>query len=205
MPIPSCGPSRPSSSPVSFLDEVPFPASPSEWAPARARVADPNEWPFANQTFPHSPLLATERHAELKGVYEGFKTDKPTTRQLHIEGRVAAERHRQMEVDGQTGDARAALAAVKLEREKRQKELGRLDLMFSGRSGHSQLQQPNPNQSDLHGVWSIFHSLRRSALGKVAIAPRALTSLFSSRRSICVHSQKMPTLQVQIIVSRTQM
>jgi hypothetical protein len=44
-------------------------------------------------------------------------TDEPTRRQLHIERRVAAERHRQLEVGSQTSDARAALAAVKLERE----------------------------------------------------------------------------------------
>jgi hypothetical protein len=66
---------------------------------------------------------------ELKGVYEGFTTDKPTTRQWHIERRVADEKHRQLELGGQTGDVQAAFAAVKLEREKLLKELGRLDFM----------------------------------------------------------------------------
>jgi hypothetical protein len=113
-------------------------------------------------------------------------TDNPTRRQLHIEGRVAAGRHRQLEVGGETGDARAALAAVKLEREKLLKELEGLDFMVYGRSGRHQVQQPNPNRSDLHGVRSIFHSLARSAIGKVAIAARALSSPFSSRRSISV-------------------
>jgi hypothetical protein len=113
-------------------------------------------------------------------------TDKPTRRQLHIEGRVADERHRELEVGGQTGDARADLAAVKLEREELLKALGRLDFMVSRRSGRSQVQQPNPNRSDLHGIWSIFHSHPRSTIGKVAIAPRALSSLFSARRSISV-------------------
>jgi hypothetical protein len=42
----------------------------SESAPAR--VADPNEWNFANHNSPHYRLLATERHAELKGVYGFF-------------------------------------------------------------------------------------------------------------------------------------
>jgi hypothetical protein len=106
-------------------------------------------------------------------------TDKPTRRQLHIERRAAAERHRQMEVGGQMGDAPASLTAVKLEREKRLKELGRLDFMVSGRSGRSQVQELNPNRSDLYGIRSIFYSLRRAALGKVAIAPRALSSMFS--------------------------
>jgi hypothetical protein len=73
-------------------------------------------------------------------------TDNPTTHQLHIERRVAAERHRQLEVGGQTGDAQAARAALKLEREKLLKELGRLDFMVSGRSGRSQVQQQNPNR-----------------------------------------------------------
>jgi hypothetical protein len=41
-----------------------------------------------------------------------------------------AESHRQPEVGGQTGDAQAALAAVKLEREKLLKELGRLYTSF---------------------------------------------------------------------------
>jgi hypothetical protein len=106
-------------------------------------------------------------------------TDKPTRRQLHIERRAAAESHRQMEVGGQTGDAPAALTAVKLEREKLLKELGRLDFMVSGRSGRSQVQKLNPNLSDLYGIRNIFHSLPRSAIGKVAIAPRALSSMFS--------------------------
>jgi hypothetical protein len=79
-----------------LLDELPLPASPSESAPAQARVADPNEWNFGNHNSPHSPLLATERHAKLKGVYECLLTDKPKTRQLHIERRDAAEKHRQM-------------------------------------------------------------------------------------------------------------
>jgi hypothetical protein len=91
--------------------EIPVPASPSESAPAR--VADPNEWTLANHNSPHFPLVVTERHAELKGVYEGLMTGNPTRRQRHIEGRVAAERHRQLEVGGHTGDARAAHAAVK--------------------------------------------------------------------------------------------
>jgi hypothetical protein len=157
MPITECGRNRPSSSALSLLAKLPLPASPSEAAPARA--ADPNEWNFANHNSPHDAILATERHAELKGVYEGLMTVKPTRRQLHIEGRVAAERHRQMEVGGQGGDARAVLAAVKLEREKLLKELGRLGFMASGRSGRSQVQQPNPNPSELHGIRSIFHSL----------------------------------------------
>jgi hypothetical protein len=168
-----------------LLAELPLPASPSESAPAR--VADPNEWNFANHNSPHYALLATERHAELKGVYEGLMTDNPTRRQLHIEGCVAAERHRQLEVGGPPGDARAALAAVKLEREKLLKELGRLDFMVSGRSGRSHVQKANPNRSDLHAIRSIFHSLPPSAIGKVAIAPLVLSSLFSSRWSISVH------------------
>jgi hypothetical protein len=144
-----------------------------------ARVADPNEWNFANHNSPHDAILTTERHAEIKGVYEGLMTVKPTRRQLHIEGRVAAERHRQMEVGGQAGDARAALAAVKQEREKLLKELGRLDFMVSARSGRSQVQKPNPNRSALHGIRSIFHWIPPSAIGKVAIPRRALSSLFS--------------------------
>jgi hypothetical protein len=165
-----------------------LPASPSESAPAsaRARVADPNEWNFANHNSPYDPFLATERDAELKGVYEGLMTDRPTRRQLHIEGRVATERHRQLEVGRQTGDVQAALAAVRLEREKLLKELGRLDFMVYIRSGRSQVQKPNPNRSDLHGRRSIFHSLPRSAIGKVVIAPRALSSVFSSLWSISV-------------------
>jgi hypothetical protein len=91
-----------------------------------------------------------------------------------------------LEVGGQTGDAQAALAAMKLEREKLLKELGRLAFMVSGRSGGSQVHEPNPNRSDLHGVRSIFHSLPHPTIGKVAIAPRALSSLFSSRPSISV-------------------
>jgi hypothetical protein len=91
-------------------------------------------------------------------------TDKPTWGELHIEGRVTDEKHRQLEVGGQTGDARAALAAVKLEHEKLLKELGRLDFMVYRRSGRSQMQQPNPNRSALHGIQSIFHSLPRSAI-----------------------------------------
>jgi hypothetical protein len=99
---------------------------------------------------------------------------------------VASERHRQLEIGGQTADAAVALTAVKLEHEKRLKELGRRDFMVSGRSGRSQVQQPNPTRSDLHDIRTIFHSLPRSAIGKVAIAPRALSSLFSSRWSISV-------------------
>jgi hypothetical protein len=167
-----------------LLAEFPLPASPSE--SALARVACPNELNFANHNSPHYPLLATERHAELKGVYEGLMTNKPTRCQLHIDRRVAAERHRQLEVGGQTGDAQAALAAVKLEREKLLKELGSLAFKVYGRSGRYQMQQPNPNRRDLHGMRSIFHSLLRSAIGKVAIAPRALSSQFSSRWSISV-------------------
>jgi hypothetical protein len=113
-------------------------------------------------------------------------TDNPRRRQLHIEGRVAAERYRELEVGGQTGDARAALAAMKLEREKLLKELGRLDLMVYGRSGRSQVQKPNPNRRHLNSIRSIFHSLPRSAIGKVSIARRALSPLFSSRWSISV-------------------
>jgi hypothetical protein len=48
------------------------------------------------------------------------------------------------------------------------------------------VQQPNQNRSELHDVRSIFHWLPLSAIGKVAIAPRALSSLFSSRWSISV-------------------
>jgi hypothetical protein len=95
-----------------LLAELPLPASPYE--SARARVADPNQWNFANHNSPHSPLLPTERHAELKGIDEGLMTDKPIRRQLHIERRVAAERHRWLEVGGQTGNAQAPHAAVKL-------------------------------------------------------------------------------------------
>jgi hypothetical protein len=167
-----------------LLDALPLPASPSE--SARARVADPNEWNFANHNSPHHPLLATERHPGLKGVYDVLMTANPTRCQLHIERRVAAERHRQMEVGGQTGDAPAALTAVKLEREKLLTELGRLDFMVSGRSGRSQVQKQNANCSHLHGIRNIFHSLPRSAIGKVAIAPRALSSMFSRRWSISV-------------------
>jgi hypothetical protein len=72
-------------------------------------------------------------------------TDNPTGRQLHIEGRVAAERHRQLEVGGQTSDGQGALAAVKLEREKLLKKLGTLVFMVYGRNGRSQVQKPNPN------------------------------------------------------------
>jgi hypothetical protein len=144
-----------------LLDELPLPASRSESAPAR--VADSNEWNFANHNSPHSAIFATERHAELESVYEGLMTDSPTGRQLHIERGVAAERHRRLEGGGQTGDARAAIAAVKLEREKLQKELGRLDFMVYGRSGRSQVQQPNPNRSDLHAIRSISHWIPRSA------------------------------------------
>jgi hypothetical protein len=79
-------------------------------------------------------------------------TSKPTRRQRHIEGRVTAESHWQLDVGGQMGDAQAALAAGKLEREKLQKELGRLAFLVSGRSGRSQVQKPNPNRSDLHGI-----------------------------------------------------
>jgi hypothetical protein len=75
-----------------------------------------------------------------------------------------------LEVVGWTGDAQAALAAVKLECEKLLKELGRLAFMVSGRNGRYQVQKPNPNRSDLHDIRSIFHSLPRSAIGKVAIA-----------------------------------
>jgi hypothetical protein len=143
----------------------------------KSRVADSNEWNFAKHNSPHCATLATERHAELKGVYGALMTDKPTRHQLHIQRRVTAETPRPMEVGGQTGDARAALASLKLEREKLLKELERLDLMVSGRSGRPQVQKPNPNRSDLHGIRSIFHSLPRSAL----------SSLFSSRWSISVH------------------
>jgi hypothetical protein len=86
------------------------------------------------------------RYAELKAVYERLMTDNRTRRQLHIGGRVAAEMHRQLEVGGQTGDAQAARASVKLEREKLLKELGRLDFMVSGRSGRHQVRKPNPNR-----------------------------------------------------------
>jgi hypothetical protein len=126
-----------------LLAELPLPASPSESAPGRA--ADPNEWNFASHNSPHFAILATEPPAELKGVYECLMTDKPTRRQLHIEGRVAAERHRQLEVGGQTGDSQAALAAVKLESEKLLKELGRPAFMVYGQNGRSQVQNPNPN------------------------------------------------------------
>jgi hypothetical protein len=106
MPITQCGPNRPSSSARSLLDELPLPltlpASPSESAPAR--VADLNEWNFANHNSPHSPLLGPERHAKLKGVYEGLMTDNRTRWQLPIEERVAAERHRQLEFGGQRGE-----------------------------------------------------------------------------------------------------
>jgi hypothetical protein len=135
-----------------LLTELPLPASPSESAPARA--ADPNEWNFANDNPPHSPLLATERHAELNRASEGLMTDKPTRCELHIEGRVAAERHRQLEVGGQTGDAQAALAAVKLEQEKLLKELGRLVFMVYGRSGHSQLQ----NQIQIKAICTAYEA-----------------------------------------------
>jgi hypothetical protein len=167
-----------------LLDELPLPASLSESAPAR--VADPNEWNFANHNSPHCPLLATERHAELKGVYDALMTDNPTRRHLYIEGRVADERDRQLEPGGQTGDAQAALATAKLERGKLLKELARLAFMVYRRSGRSQVQKPNPNRSQLHGRRNNLHSLPRSALGKVAIAPLALRSLFSSRWSISV-------------------
>jgi hypothetical protein len=148
-----------------LLDELPLPASSSESAPAPARVDDPNEWNFANHNSLHSPILATERHAELKGVYQGLMTDKLTRRQLHVEQRVPDERHRQLEVGGQTRDAQAALAAVKLEREKLLKELGRLDFMVYGRSDRYHMQKPNPNRSDLHGIRSSFHSRSPSAIG----------------------------------------
>jgi hypothetical protein len=150
MPITQCEPNRPSSSPLSLFDALPLPASTSE--SAQARVADPNEWNFANHNSPHSPLLATEPHAELKGNSEGLMTVKPTRCQLHIEGRVAAERHRQLEVGGQTDDAQAALAAVKQEREKRLKELGRLAFMIYGRSGRSQVQ----NQIQLEAICAAY-------------------------------------------------
>jgi hypothetical protein len=99
-----------------LLDQFPIPASPSESAPSPARIADPNELNFANHNSPHYPILATGRDAELKGVYEVLMTDNRTRRQLHIEGCFADEKHRQMEVGGQRGDAQAAVAAAKLER-----------------------------------------------------------------------------------------
>jgi hypothetical protein len=68
MPITERGPNRPSSSALSLLAELPLPASLSE--KALARGADPNEWNFADHNSPHYALLATERHAELKDVYE---------------------------------------------------------------------------------------------------------------------------------------
>jgi hypothetical protein len=73
MPITQCGPNRPSSSALSLLAQLPLSASPSE--SAQARVADPKEWNFANHHSPHSPLLVTERHAELKGVYKELMID----------------------------------------------------------------------------------------------------------------------------------
>jgi hypothetical protein len=98
MPITECGPNRPSSCALSLLEQLPLPASPSE--SARARISDPNEWTFAKHNSPHFAFLATERHAELKGVYEGLMTDNPTRRRLHIERRVADERHRQFGAGG---------------------------------------------------------------------------------------------------------
>jgi hypothetical protein len=90
--------------------------------------------------------VATQRHTELKGIYESLMTDKNKRRQLHIQRRVADEKRRQSEVGDQTGDAQAALTAVKLEREKLLKELRRLDYMVYGRSGRYQVQKPNPNR-----------------------------------------------------------
>jgi hypothetical protein len=68
---------------------------------------------------------------------------------------------------GQTGDAQAAHAAVKLERERLLKELGRLAFIVCGRSGRDQVQKLNLHQC---------HSFEGTALSMPGSNRRGLTA-----------------------------